>query len=120
LAIAENIEDRALYVGGEKRDTGAAKLMQRFAEHPFSTWKTIELSLSPYKTRLRAKRPAFLTAMENQLDEIVNLFQIDDFMEDRKLSGEFLLGYHCQRQTLRTRPEAEQDESGEITAIETN
>jgi CRISPR-associated protein Csd1 len=107
LAIAENIEDRALYVGGEKRDTGAAKLMQRFAEHPFSTWKTIELSLSPYKTRLRAKRPAFLVAMENQLDEIVNLFQIDDFMEDRKLSGEFLLGYHCQRQTLRTRPEAE-------------
>ena len=68
LAIAENIEERALYVGGEKRDTSAAKLMQRFADHPYSTWKTIELSLSPYKTRLRAKRPAFLAVMENQLD----------------------------------------------------
>lgn len=113
LAIAENIEDRALYVGGEKRDTSAAKLMQRFADHPFSTWKTIELSLSPYKTRLRAKRPAFLAVMENQLDDVVNLFQADDFMEDRKLSGEFLLGYHCQRQTLRTKPETEQDENTE-------
>ncbi len=120
LAIAENIEDRALYVGGEKRNTTAAKLMQRFADHPFSTWKTIELSLSPYKTRLRAKRPAFLAVMENQLDEVVNLFQADDFMEDRKLSGEFLLGYHCQRQTLRTKPETEQDENSETTTAETN
>lgn len=120
LAIAENVEDRALYVGGEKRDTSAAKLMQRFADHPFSTWKTIELSLSPYKTRLRAKRPAFLAAMENQLDDVVNSFQADDFMEDRKLSGEFLLGYHCQRQTLRTKPETEQDENAETTTAETN
>lgn len=120
LAIAENIEDRALYVSGEKRDTSAAKLMQRFADHPFSTWKTIELSLSPYKTRLRVKRPAFLAVMENQLDDVVNLFQANDFMEDRKLSGEFLLGYHCQRQTLRTKPETEQDENAETATTETN
>ncbi|MDP1549478.1 MAG: type I-C CRISPR-associated protein Cas8c/Csd1 [Nitrosomonas sp.] len=120
LAIAENIEDRALYLGGERRDTSAAKLMQRFADHPFSTWKTIELSLNPYKARLRTKRPAFLATMENQLDEVVNLFQTNDFMEDRKLSGEFLLGYHCQRQTFRTKPETEQDESIEAIAVETN
>ncbi|MDR4652103.1 MAG: type I-C CRISPR-associated protein Cas8c/Csd1 [Nitrosomonas sp.] len=120
LAIAENIEDRALYVSGEKRDTSAAKLMQRFADHPFSTWKTIELSLNPYKTRLRAKRPAFLAAMENQLDEVINLFQTDDFMEDKKLSGEFLLGYHCQRQTLRTKHETGQTENVEIDITETN
>lgn len=120
LAIAENVEDRALYIGGEKRDTSAAKLMQRFADHPYSTWKTIELSLSPYKTRLRAKRPAFLATMESQLDDVVNLFQADDFMEDRKLSGEFLLGYHCQRQTLRTKHEPEHDENIETTTAETN
>ncbi|MDO8334719.1 MAG: type I-C CRISPR-associated protein Cas8c/Csd1 [Nitrosomonas sp.] len=120
LAIAENIEDRALYVGGEKRDTSAAKLMQRFADHPFSTWKTIELSLSPYKTRLRSKRPAFLATMESQLDEVINLFQTNDFMEDKKLSGEFLLGYHCQRQTLRTKHETEQTDNVEIVTTETN
>ena len=120
LAIAENIEDRALYVGGEKRDTSAAKLMQRFADHPFSTWRTIELSLSPYKARLRAKRPAFLAVMEAQLDKVVCEFQGKDFTDDRKLSGEFLLGYHCQRQTLRIKPETEQDETSEATATETN
>lgn len=111
LAIAENIEDRALYVSNEKRDTSAAKLMQRFADHPFATWKTIELALTPYKTRLRAKHPAFLFAMETQLDEIVSLFQANDFMADQKLTGEFLLGYHCQRQVLRHKSDA--DESTE-------
>lgn len=100
LSIAEHIEDRALYIGGEKRDTTAAKLMQRFADRPNSTWRTIELALTPYKTRLRAKRPAFLHNMETLLDEVVANFEGDEFVSDRKLSGEFLLGYHCQRQML--------------------
>jgi len=59
LAIAEHIEGRALYVGGETRDTTAAKLMQRFADRPASTWRTIELALTPSKSRLRAKRAGF-------------------------------------------------------------
>ena len=66
LAIAEHIEDRALYVAGERRDTSVAKLMQRFADRPCSTWRTIELSLSPYKTRLQAKRPPFLKEMKRK------------------------------------------------------
>ncbi|MFQ5852030.1 MAG: type I-C CRISPR-associated protein Cas8c/Csd1 [Candidatus Binatia bacterium] len=110
LAIAEHIEGRALHLAGEKRDTSAAKLMQRFADRPHSTWRTIELSLSPYKTRLRAKRPSFLNEMEKQLDEVIGAFQERDFMDDRRLSGEFLLGYHCQRQALWTKPEPETNE----------
>jgi CRISPR-associated protein Csd1 len=120
LAIAENIEGRALNISGENRETSAGKLLQRFADHPFSTWKIIELSLTPYKTRLRGKRPAFLAAMETQLDNIVNLFQADEFMQDRRLSGEFLLGYHCQRQVLRTKPKTDQDENTEIADAENN
>ncbi|MDT3707938.1 MAG: type I-C CRISPR-associated protein Cas8c/Csd1 [Thiobacillus sp.] len=100
LAIAEHIEGRALYVGGETRDTTAAKLMQRFADRPASTWRIIEPALKPYMSRLRAKRPPFLREMEKLLDEVIPSFQGDDFMDDSKLSGEFLLGYHCQRQVL--------------------
>lgn len=100
LSIAEHIEDRALYVSGEKRDTTASKLMQRFADRPNSTWRTVELALTPYKTRLLAKRPAFLHEMKTLLDEVITKFEGDDFLSDRKLSGEFLLGYHCQRQVL--------------------
>ncbi len=100
LAIAENIEDRALYVAKETRDTTAAKLMQRFASHPFSTWKSIEIALSPYKTRLRANRPAILLEREKLLDAVQCMFRPEDFTNDTKLSGEFLLGYHCQRAAL--------------------
>jgi CRISPR-associated protein Csd1 len=100
LAIAEHVEGRALYVSGEKRDTTAAKLMQRFADRPTNTWRIIEPQLMPYMSRLRTKRPAFLREMEKLLDEVISSFKSDDFLDDRKLSGEFLLGYHCQRQAL--------------------
>ena len=110
LAIAEHVESRALHLAGEKRDTNAAKLMQRFSDRPYSTWRTIELSLIPYKTRLRAKRSSFLNEMEKQLDAVSSKFQAQDFLDDRRLSGEFLLGYHCQRQALWTKPETEKDE----------
>lgn len=115
LSIAEHIEGRALYVGGEKRDTTAAKLMQRFADRPNSTWRTIELALAPYKSRLRAKRPAFMHGMETLLDEVVTKFEGDDFLSDRKLSGEFLLGYHCQRQALNPTKSDKPDESASDT-----
>jgi CRISPR-associated protein Csd1 len=101
LAVAEHIEGRALFVAGEKRDTTAARLMPRFADRPYSTWKTIELSLTPYKTRLRSQRPGFLYQMEKLLDEVMSTFSTEDFAQDASLSGEFLLGYHCQRQMLR-------------------
>ncbi|MDP1593838.1 MAG: type I-C CRISPR-associated protein Cas8c/Csd1 [Gallionella sp.] len=110
LSIAEHIEGRALHVGGEKRDTNAAKLMQRFADRPNSTWRTIELALTPSKSRLRAKRPAFMHVMETLLDVVVTKFEGDDFLSDRKLSGEFLLGYHCQRQALNTAKSDKPDE----------
>ena len=101
LAIAENIESRALFVAGERRDTTAARLMQRFSDRPHTTWKTIELSLAPYKARLRSQRAGFLFEMERLLDEVVSQFTSAGFIDDTALSAEFLLGYHCQRQALR-------------------
>ena len=101
LAIAENVESRALFVARETRDTTAARLMQRFADRPYSTWRTIELALVPYKTRLRASRGGFLFKMDLLLDDVMGAFSGDDFTQDAPLSGEFLLGYHCQRQALK-------------------
>ena len=34
------------------------------------------------------------------MDEVVASFSGSDFLDDRRLSGEFLLGYHCQRRAL--------------------
>ena len=84
--------------------------MHRFSTRPSSTWRTLELSLMPYKARLRSKRPGFLAEMDKLIDEIIAAFSGQDFLSDTKLSGEFLLGYHCQRQALWPRHEADKTE----------
>jgi len=97
LAVGEQIELMALYYAKEKRDTTAARLMQRFADRPFSTWKTIEDALVPYKTRINSKAPGLLAGYKELLDNIHALFVTGDYNSDKVLSGEYLLGYHCQR-----------------------
>ncbi|MFG6442798.1 type I-C CRISPR-associated protein Cas8c/Csd1 [Roseateles sp. LKC17W] len=116
LAIAEDIESYALYAAGEKsRDTTAARLMQRFADRPASTWRTIEPALRPYIARLRATRPGPLHKKETLLDEVTCLFKPEEFLKDTPLSGEFLLGYHCQRQALRPPSDPASDAAAETT-----
>ena len=97
LAIAENIESYALYLAEEKRATTAERYMQRFAEHPFATWRNIELALAPYQDRLRNRGK---DTGKQAIGEIMDLFQNEDFTCDNKLSGEFLLGYHCQKMEI--------------------
>ncbi len=101
LALAERIEEVALSVGGENRTTTAARLMQRFADRPYSTWRNIELALLPYMQRLQASRTGFLVNQKKELDSVLAAFTTDDFTSEQPLSGEFLLAYHCQRLALR-------------------
>jgi CRISPR-associated protein Csd1 len=116
LALADSLEQWALNKAGENRQTNAARLMQRFADRPYSTWKTIELSLAPYKARLGGqshKRQALI-------DKVHSMFSSpEDYTSDKKLSGEFLLGYHCQREALRQKGSNTSENELE-TAIETN
>ena len=97
LALADSLESRALRDANEQRETSAARLMQRFAEHPFSTWRQIELSLRPYIARLGGKS----VFLQREIDKVVDMFDPQDFTKDTRLSGEFLLGYHSQREALR-------------------
>ncbi|MBF0543170.1 MAG: type I-C CRISPR-associated protein Cas8c/Csd1 [Candidatus Riflebacteria bacterium] len=97
LAVAENLEGYALAITKEDRSTTAERYMQRFAERPFSTWRNIELALAPYKDRLRKNRHGFLVIRAKELDNIMTKFAEKDFTCDDRLSGEFLLAYHCQR-----------------------
>lgn len=98
LALADSLEEWALKEAHEGRATNAARLMQRFSEHPYSTWRTIELALTPYKARLGGKSKK----RQRMIDEVIASFNDNDFLNDKRLSGEFLLGYHCQREFLRS------------------
>ena len=92
LAIAHLMESSALKSAGENRQTTATRYMQRFSEYPCSTWKDIELALVPYASRLGTKAGYY----QHKISEIMDMFEGDDFRDNRKLSGEFLLAYHCQ------------------------
>ena len=105
LAIAEHMESRALFLAGEKRDTNAGRHMHRFADRPFATWQTIELALQPYRSQLRSKRPSVLRNLDKEIDEVMSLFDSEDFKSNAKLTSEFLLAFHCQRRALWQKPE---------------
>jgi CRISPR-associated protein Csd1 len=60
----------------------------------------------PYKARLGGSAEWF----NRLIDEIKTAFITEDFINDKSLSGEFLLGYHCQRaELLKRQNEKEQD-----------
>lgn len=100
LAVAEKIEFMALYFANEPRETTTARLTQRFSDRPYSTWRTIETSLTPYKSRINAKAPGLLAGYMELMDKICCQFRTDEFIQDSRLSGEFLIAYHCQRKWL--------------------
>ncbi|MCY7295736.1 type I-C CRISPR-associated protein Cas8c/Csd1 [Alteromonas sp. a30] len=102
LAVAEKIEETALYVAGVKRTTTAARLMQRFSQRPFSTWNTLYRQIQPYIQQLTVSREGFIHNRKMDLDEITSAFEDTDFTNDSPLTGEYLLGFHCQRMALRS------------------
>lgn len=107
LAVADVLEQTSLRSTNENRDTNAARFMQGFAIRPYQTWQNIYLSLDPHRRRLKANAPGLLRTYEDEIDEIKNLFATEDYTDDSKLDGEFLLSYHCQRTALYTKKEKE-------------
>jgi CRISPR-associated protein Csd1 len=121
LALAHDLENSALGLAKEERDTNAMRLMQRFADRPASTWRTIELALSPYRARLKANMGGVLYLLEQEIDEVMIAFNPAEFASDSPLSGEFLLGFHCERaqQQLRRKKRKSDKEQQDIETAST-
>ena len=96
LAIADVMEERALSDAEKKRPTNATRYMQQFSQRPFNTWKQIHELLTPYFMRLGEKASYY----KRLIGEVENLFNPEDFIENKPLSGEYLLGYYCQRHKM--------------------
>jgi CRISPR-associated protein Csd1 len=98
LAVADRVEARVLYQREEKRETNAVRYMQRFSRFPCSTWEFLYVDkLLPYFSQLKKKSRDWY---ESLIQEIKSLFDHDDFVSEKALSGEFLLGYHCQQKAF--------------------
>ncbi len=102
LAVADCLEEAALWAGGndsnnKERQTNAMRYRQRFASHPYSTWRIVDLALSSYRKQLKNQNNKY----EKTLRRVMGLFKPDEFTDDSPLAGEFLLAYYCQKDAFR-------------------
>lgn len=100
LAVADRAEEYALYLKGnsDTRMTTAKRYMDVFSKKPSSTWKNIRMSLNPY---LNALKPGTRNYYENLINKITEEFTFEDFVSNKMLEPQFLLGYSTQYLQLR-------------------
>lgn len=96
LAIAQRIEEYALYTAGEDRETNAERLMHQFKMHPYKTWGIITDKLKPYMARLGVKGIR-LTELMTKVNSTISY---EEFKKNDKLDDSYILGYYCQRQVF--------------------
>jgi len=103
LALADKVERIALSSNESKRLTTAERYLQRFSDKPALTWKTITENLVPYQQRLHAKFGSWHEVYANKISEVTNMMTIEDINSEKKLTPEFLLGFHSQKIWLNER-----------------
>lgn len=96
LAIADVLEERTLSDTEKNRPTNATRYMQQFSQRPFRTWKQIHELLTPYLMRQGDKASYYKSLMGH----VETLFDPEDFISNKPLTGEYLLSYYCQRQKM--------------------
>ena len=114
LAVAEKVEGDAIrkQSSGDSgnRVTNARRYMNMLSKRPYSTWLTIEKKLQPYLNRLN---PGERTYYQIQFQNIMSLFDFDDYKDNRALEGTFVLGFHCQMQDFYTK-KSDENSSAEV------
>lgn len=98
LAIADCLEEKALFRAEKTRATNAARYMQQFSQRPYRTWFLLHNDLlRPYILRLGKQAFRYTKLIE----DVTCKFEENDFKKDIPLSGEYLLAFYCQKQELR-------------------
>jgi len=106
LAIADVLEERTLLRAEKNRPTNATRYMQQFSQRPFRTWKQIHELLTPYLVRQGDKASYY----KSLIGHVAASFDPEDFISNRPLTGEYLLGYYCQRQQMEKKGKPTSDE----------
>jgi len=112
LAIADVMEERTLSESEKKRPTNATRYMQQFSQRPFTTWKQIHELLTPYFMR-QGDNASYYKWLIAQVED---LFTPEDFISNKPLTGEYLLGYYCQRQKMwekKEKPASEENDNAD-------
>ena len=108
LAIADRIEYQKYDKEDSKRITNAKRYMTAFYQRPYDTWRIIEQSIQPYLNKLKVPTRKLY---ENLLDDVYQKFNEKNFIDNRKLEGLYLLGFHSQSFDLKIRKKEEEKEN---------
>jgi len=109
LAIADVLEERTLSEAEKNRPTNATRYMQLFSQRPLTTWKQIHEMLTPYLMR-QGDNASYYKWLIGQVEE---QFTPEDFISNKPLTGEYLLGYYCQRQKMWEKKEKPSSQEGD-------
>lgn len=90
LALAQKVEMSASK--NFDRDTNAERYMSAFQKHPCSTWVVITKKLQPYLKSLGNKGNYY----KRKMAELIDQFEVNQFENNKALSGTYLLGYSSQ------------------------
>ncbi|WP_079523966.1 type I-C CRISPR-associated protein Cas8c/Csd1 [Solibacillus isronensis] len=95
LAVAEVLE-YATYKNNEYRETNAERLTSQLAIKPAVTWEILKQRIQPYERKLGKYNARY----QKVLNEIMALFNMEDFISSRPLEPQYLLGYYQQKHAL--------------------
>ena len=93
LAVADRVEYLTYTEADKGRITNAKRYMNVFSQRPFDTWKIIEENIQPYMSKLIVGTRIFY---QQTIDDIMSKFSIEEFTNNSKLDGLYLLGFHSQ------------------------
>ncbi len=96
LAVADALES-STYSSEDRRTTNAKRLFNAFANRPYRTWGILHDKIGSYKNKLPYERQVFYTKL---IEEIMSMFNIEEYRNNARLEPEFLHAYYCQLQDI--------------------
>jgi len=108
LGVIDYAERSVLEIDDKQRPTNAQKYMNLFSTKPYSTWiKLHDMFNVGYMHKLLNSGKFY--KVNSILQEINTKFVLEEYKDDSKLEGEFLLGYFCQLADLYSKKKSEQE-----------
>ena len=112
LACAHEIERRALWNAGEKRETSAMRLFTKYAEHPAKYMSIIQHKIQIYEMRL-GDRAFWLQRERDKISAKLNENSLEEVVGARHLDGRMILGFQSQMEAFRNKENNKKDAGGE-------
>lgn len=112
LACAHEIERRALWSSGEKRETNAMRLFTKFAEHPVKYMSVIQNKIQVYETRL-GEKGIWLQNERNKIAANLDRNPLEEVAAARHLDGRMILGFQAQMEAFKNKETNKKNVEGE-------